>query len=54
MNNKMSGFLGSLEEGEFLIITRNGEIIEFEVGPGQTLQEELDRAYRILKDDYEH
>ena len=53
MNNKMSGFLGSLEEGEFLIVTQDGKMIEFKVEPGYTLREELDRAYRILRDDYE-
>jgi hypothetical protein len=48
---KVLDFFKGIDQNEFLIITPQGSVIQFNVGPGQTLADELGRAYRILENE---
>ena len=44
-------FFAGISTNEFLIITPSGNVVNFQVGPDQTLSDELGKAYRILKEE---
>lgn len=48
---KVLDFFAGISGNEFLIVTPSGSVVEFSVGPGQTLSDELGRAYRVLQDE---
>lgn len=47
-------FFAGISGNEFLVITPQGAVVEFSVGPGQTLSDELGRAYRILESELDY
>jgi hypothetical protein len=47
-------FFAGISGHEFLIVTPSGSVVEFSVGPGQTLADELGRAYRVLESELDY
>lgn len=46
---RVLNFFKGIDQNEFLIVTPSGSVVQFVVGPGQSLSDELGRAYRILE-----